>query len=134
MRKYRIAGTALLALASLVIATLGPSGIAQTSDEGPPRMDLRWRGHSMQQGSRGSSCWPDANGNGICVDVVGGFPKAMWVRSDAKLKIRIHYAEKPEEFGVAAWLGGERHYYMHAFGAWAPGDASWSFHVRTVKT
>lgn len=180
--KHRIVGIAVAAWLVIVAASFpsgsiaqttddGPSGgIAQTTDDGPPEMDLRWPGHSLQRGSRGSFCWPDADGNGICVDTVSGFPKAMWVRSGAKMKIRIHYAEKPEDFSLVSWravdnhgrgnghpqridvrlepvkkagatrawdalftLGGARHYYMHASATWPRGDASWSFHGRTVK-
>lgn len=100
--KHGSVGIAVAASLVLLAASFASGSIAQTTDDGPPQMDLRWPGHSLQQGSRGSFCWPDADGNGICVDIVSGFPKAMWVRSGAKMKIRIHYAEKPDEFGVTA--------------------------------
>lgn len=73
------------------------------ADEGPPSMDLRWGGHSRQQGWMGSYCWTQSDGAGTCVDSVGDWPKAMWVRSGATLHVRIEHAEKPEEFDVTTF-------------------------------
>lgn len=57
----------------------------------------------MQRGRLGSYCWTVHEGTGQCVDAVPSWPKAMWVRSGAKLKIRIHFSERPEQFSIGAW-------------------------------
>lgn len=94
----------LLLVAGMSLGTMGGAGTAQTSpDSGPPRMDLRWPGHSTQAGVAGSSCWSEPGEPGLCIDTTGGFPKAMWVRSGETLKVRIHHPEKPSEFDISAW-------------------------------
>ena len=173
MRTNRTARTSLVLLLVAVMSfgMFGASGGAQeTADAGPPKMDLRWPGHSLQKGAQWSYCWSDPGGPGMCADMAGPSPKAMWVRSGATVKVRIHRAEKPKEFGGTTWrrvdsngmpdgdgrdlnirlqpvvrngetrawdafftVGGDRHHHIMVGGLWRQGDASWRFHVKTVR-
>ena len=161
----------LLLVAGMSFGTMGAQvGAQENAAAGPPQMDLRWPGHSVQEGTQWSYCWSEQGGAGMCADMVGSSPKAMWVRSGATLKVRIHHAEKPTDFGGTTWrrvdangmpkgegrnlrfrlkpvvrngetrawdaffsVGGDRHHHIMVFGVWPQGDASWRFHVKTVR-
>jgi hypothetical protein len=161
---------ALLAAVMPLGMSGGTAGAQSAAGGGPPTMDLRWTGHSTQQGIQGSYCWQEASGAGLCVEMAGDSHKAMWVRSGSTLKVRIHHPDKPQTFDATtarrveedgtprgeardldvtlrpvrrdgatrAWdalftVGGERHHHIYVFATWPQGDASWRFHVKTVR-
>lgn len=90
----------LLLVAVMSFGTFGAPGAAQETANTGPKMDLRWPGHGKQAGKWASFCWPQPpDGPPLCGDNFGGgYPKAMWVRSGARLKVRIHLADKPKAF------------------------------------
>lgn len=106
MRAVRRAA-ASFAVAALCLGAL-PAGAGE--QEGPPKSVMKRNGEVLQHGKRNSYCWTYSDGTGQCVDTIPMWPRHnVEVPADARVKLRIRFAEAPTEMSAYAWRRIDQH-------------------------
>lgn len=99
MSRMRTSVVGLL-LAGLCLGAL-PAGAGE--QDGPPQSVMRRNGDVLQHGKRNSYCWT-SDGMSQCVDTIPMWPRrTVEVPADARVKLRIRFAEMPTEMSAYAW-------------------------------
>ncbi|MGH2808653.1 MAG: hypothetical protein ACRDKT_15420 [Actinomycetota bacterium] len=95
-------------LAGLALASSpATAGTEELNRRHPPRIALRYRGEVVQRAAPYTYCWayeyPDGSGIGTCADGFPRYPKAVTVKSNARLAIRIRYPARPHRWFVHSY-------------------------------
>ena len=100
-----------LAVALALVLTIGVMPLpAYAGDEGPPVSVMKRNGSVLQQGKRNSYCWTYSDGSSKCVDTIQMWPRRFaQVPEDARVKLRVRFAEMPAQLSAHAWRRVDEH-------------------------
>lgn len=102
MRRRALSVRVVAVLCALALGAAVAVGVAQapaySQDQKPPETFLRKGTERLQQGRLGTYCWAYE-----CLDAVPSYPRAVPVREDSKLHIRVWKRERPEQFALHAY-------------------------------
>ena len=98
---------AMLLVATQAGAASGPNR------KSPPDISMRYQGDVVQTARPYTYCWGHSNGDGTGTDeCMAGFPRyprAAKVEAPARLRLRIHYPVKPQDWFLKAYSAIVRH-------------------------